>query len=141
MKKSVYLIYIFFWRCFMAFMDKVKEYFDKSVEVSKEALSKVGDTVQDFGDKSVVMIEIKQLEHKLNKELISLGNQVYNVFMENNSDSLKFDDARVSGIFLELQRLNGEIKARKASLSEKEKTDDSDVQKDEDDCSVEKDEM
>jgi len=104
-------------------------------------LSKVGDTVQDFGDKSVVMIEIKQLEHKLNKELISLGNQVYNVFMENNSDSLNFDDARVSGIFLELQRLNGEIKARKASLSEKEKTDDSDVQKDEDDCSVEKNEM
>ena len=41
----------------MAFIDKMKDYFSKGVEVSKDAFSKAGDAVQDLGDKSVLMIE------------------------------------------------------------------------------------
>ena len=53
----------------MAFVDKMKDFFDKSVEASKSAFEKAGDAVQDFGDKSVAKIEIKKLEAKLEKQM------------------------------------------------------------------------
>ncbi len=101
----------------MALLDKMKEYLDKGIEVSKEAFSKAGDAVQDFGDKSVVRIEIKQLESKLNKEYASLGTQVFNLSVISNEKSLSFDDPHVSGIIAEIHRLIDEIDARKHELS------------------------
>lgn len=102
----------------MAFLDKMKEYFDKGLEVSKDAISKAGDAVQDFGDKSVVRIEIKQLESKLNKEYASLGTQVFGLYKADQSSPLSFDNGQISGIIAEIQRLTDEIDARKAALSE-----------------------
>ena len=52
----------------MAFIDKMKEYLDKGVEVSKEALTKAGDVVQDLSDKGVTKIETHQLVSRQNKE-------------------------------------------------------------------------
>ena len=37
-------------------LEKMKEYFDKGIEVSKDAITKASGAVQDFGDKSVVKI-------------------------------------------------------------------------------------
>ncbi len=102
----------------MAFLEKMKEYFDKGIEVSKDAISKASDAVQDFGDKSVVKIEIKQLESKLNKEYLSLGTQVYNLYLQNKDEPLKYDNAFVSGVIAEITRLTEEIEARKNSLNE-----------------------
>ena len=51
----------------MAFIDKVKDFMDKGVEVSKTAITKAGDAVQDFSEKSVIRIDIKKLESKLEK--------------------------------------------------------------------------
>ena len=65
----------------MAFMDKVKDFMDKGVEVSKSALSKAGEAVQDFGDKSVTKIEIKKLENKLEKLICELGSYVFDKFL------------------------------------------------------------
>lgn len=109
----------------MAFLDKVKEYFDKGIEVSKDALSKAGDAVQDFGDKSVVRIEIKQLESKLNKEYSSLGTQVYNLYSANKDEPLRFDDAHISGVLDEIQRLLNEIDARRNALQDDNSGEDS----------------
>jgi len=102
----------------MAFIDKMKDYFSKGVEVSKDALSKAGDAVQDLGDKSVLMIEIKQFESKLNKEYVSLGQQVYSIYHENGDELVKFDDAQVSGIIAEIKRLRAEISVRKEKIQE-----------------------
>ncbi|MBR5866798.1 MAG: hypothetical protein IKZ04_02695 [Spirochaetaceae bacterium] len=104
----------------MAFLEKMKEYFDKGIEVSKDAITKASGAVQDFGDKSVVKIEIKQLESKLNKEYISLGNQVYNLYLQNKDEPLSYDNAYVSGVLAEITRLTQEIEARKNSLKETE---------------------
>ena len=45
----------------MAFVDKVKDFMDKGVEVSKTALTKAGEAVQDFSEKSVIFLPRKGL--------------------------------------------------------------------------------
>ena len=79
----------------MAFLDKMKEYLDKGVEVSKEALSKAGDAVQDFSDKSVTKIESHQLVSRQNKEYRSLGHAVLKFFEENLSTKRIVDDIEI----------------------------------------------
>lgn len=107
----------------MAFLDKMKEYLDKGVEVSKEALSKAGDAVQDFSDKSVTKIETHQLISRQNKEYRALGQAVLKFFEENPSASLSADNSLISGIMAEIQRLEKEIVQREASLKAKEQDD------------------
>ena len=107
----------------MAFLDKMKEYLDKGVEVSKEALSKAGDAVQDFSDKSVTKIETHQLISRQNKEYRALGQAVLKFFEENPSASLSTDNSLISGIMAEIQRLEKEIVQREESLKAKEQGD------------------
>ena len=107
----------------MAFLDKMKEYLDKGVEVSKEALSKAGDAVQDFSDKSVTKIETHQLISRQNKEYRALGQAVLKFFEENPSATLSADNSLISGIMAEIQRLEKEIVQREESLKAKEQDD------------------
>ncbi len=104
----------------MAFLDKMKEYLDKGVEVSKEALSKAGDAVQDFSDKSVTKIESHQLVSRQNKEYRLLGEAVEKFFAENPGASLSADNSVISGILEEIRRLEKEIAQREESLKSKE---------------------
>lgn len=100
----------------MDILDKVKEYLDKGMEVSKEALSKAGDAVQDFSDKSVTRIEVRQLASRRSKEYRSLGQVVCQLFRDDPAASLAADDSRISGILQEIRRLDKEIERREESL-------------------------
>lgn len=100
----------------MAFIDKMKEYLDKGVEVSKEALTKAGDVVQDLSDKGVTKIEAHQLVSRQNKEYRALGQAVRQFFEDNPSGSLTAQDSRIAGIITEIQRLDKEIDLREESL-------------------------
>lgn len=100
----------------MDILDKVKEYLDKGMEVSKEALSKAGDAVQDFSDKSVTRIEARQLASRRSKEYRSLGQVVCQLFRDDTAARLACDDSRISGILQEIQRLDKEIERREESL-------------------------
>lgn len=101
---------------YMAFIDKMKEYLDKGVEVSKEALTKAGDVVQDLSDKGVTKIETHQLVSRQNKEYRALGQAVRQFFEDNPSGSLTAQDSRIAGIITEIQRLDKEIDLREESL-------------------------
>lgn len=101
----------------MAFLDKMKNYLDKGVEVSKDAFSRAGTAVQDFGDKSVLRIEKKQFESKLEKEYISLGKQCFTLIKKDGEKSIEADDGRISGIIAEIERINIEIEKRDEQIS------------------------
>lgn len=107
----------------MAFLEKMKEYLDKGVEVSKEALSKAGDVVQDFSDKSVTKIESHQLVSRQNKEYRALGQAVQKFFEENPTATLSADNSAISGIMDEIKRLEKEIAQREESLKSWEHSD------------------
>lgn len=107
----------------MAFLEKMKEYLDKGVEVSKEALSKAGDVVQDFSDKSVTKIESHQLVSRQNKEYRALGQAVQKFFEENPTATLSADNSAIGGIIDEIQRLEKEIAQREEILKSWEHND------------------
>lgn len=108
----------------MAFVEKMKSYLDKGVEASKDAFSKAGSAVQSFGDKSVVRIEKKQLEIKLQQEKLNLGILVYDILSGEDKITLSNDDSRVSGIIAEISRLKNEIEKRdEALVAESKKSD------------------
>lgn len=118
----------------MAFLDKMKVYLDKGVEVSKEALSKgvevskealskAGEAVQDFSDKSVTKIEAHQLVSRQNKEYRALGLAVQKFFEENPSGTLTRDNSLIQGILQEIARLEKEIAEREESLEKSNETD------------------
>lgn len=96
----------------MDFFDKMKDFMDKGIEVSKEALIKAGSKVQDLGDKSVTKIETVQLQHKLEKEFSLLGLQVWDVLCQQKESSIQVSDARISGIVEEISRLKNELDKR-----------------------------
>jgi hypothetical protein len=96
----------------MDFFDKMKDFMDKGIEVSKEAILKAGSKVQDIGDKSVTKIEAIQLQHKLEREFSLLGLQVWDVLCRQNEGSVAPGDSRISGILSEISRLKDELEKR-----------------------------
>ena len=58
------------------FAKTLKQYLDKSVEVSKKGLKSAGSAISEFGDKSVNKIDIVQLKNRLVKKYQELGQAV-----------------------------------------------------------------
>ena len=104
----------------MAFMDKVKDFMDKSVEVSKTALTKAGEAVQDFGDKSVTKIEIKKLESKQEKLFCELGSFVYNKFYTENIDNMSSSDESIQSIISKINEVKSQIASKNEELEKKD---------------------
>jgi hypothetical protein len=94
------------------FLDKMKGYINKGVEVSKDALSKAGEKAQDLGEKGILKLEISQLENKAEKEFTSLGKKVYELFIIDRQSALSVDDGQISGIICEITRLKNEVSKR-----------------------------
>ncbi len=104
----------------MAFMDKVKDFMDKGVEVSKNALSKAGEAVQDFGDKSVTRIEIKKLESKLDKLICELGSYVFSKFTSENVENVNVSDEKIASIINSVNEVKSQIASKTEELEKKD---------------------
>lgn len=102
----------------MDFIDKMKGYVDKGVSVSKEAFGKAGGAVQNFSDKSVVRIEIKQLETKRKVQLDSLGEKVYALFGKGKCTEISADMPDISPLLADLKKIDRDISKRKKALED-----------------------
>jgi len=99
----------------------MKDYLDKGVEVSKDAISKAGEKVADFGEKSVVRIEISQLESKAQKELLALGTLIYEKLSVKGEASVEKSDSEITSALAVIDKLRAEIESRKSELDESQK--------------------
>ncbi len=98
------------------FGSKVKEMFSHGTKVSKEALEKAGDKVQDFTDKSVTKIEIHRIETKRDCKYEEMGLKLSQMLLEGASITCEnADDIKI------LNDLQEEIKKLSAQIAEKEK--------------------
>ena len=102
------------------FKTKFKEGMDKVVSSSKKALGKAGMAVQGFSDKSVTLIEKKQLESKRDGEVKKLGALAAKCFLSGET-SFSADGEEVSSILEEIKRIDSEIKSREESLKAEQK--------------------
>jgi hypothetical protein len=96
----------------------VKSLVDTGIAASKDALSKAGSAARDLGDKSVLRLELGQLQKKAAKNYETLGIQVCQAFGEGKKKSLAPQDAEISGFIHEAGRLTAEIERRATVLKE-----------------------
>lgn len=98
------------------FIEKMKTYLDKGVEVSKEAVKTAGAKVQNFGDKSMTLIEVRQLENKIQHSLQQLGLRVYEMLSEDADKVISTNDEVIQNCIKEIAWLNQEIDKRNIQL-------------------------
>ncbi|MBQ0166327.1 MAG: hypothetical protein KBT02_04360 [Treponema sp.] len=98
------------------FLERMKEYLDKGVEVSREAVKTAGVKVQNLGDKSMTLIEVKQLENRIQQELQKLGLLVYDIFKDDAEKKIASDDEVIKKCLNDISYLNKEIDKRNAQL-------------------------
>ncbi len=102
------------------FAKTLKQYLDKSVEVSKKGLKSAGSAISEFGDKSVNKIDIVQLKNRLVKKYQELGQAVADQLAEDGI-SISKDSLVVSEKLSAINELKEKINEKEASLKKHEK--------------------
>lgn len=97
---------------------KVKDLFSKGSKATKEAFEKAGDKVQTFSDKSVLKIEMHQLETKRDLKYEELGLKLSQMLIQgakvtsDNEDDLKI----LEGLQEEIKNLSDQIREKEKEL-------------------------
>lgn len=102
------------------FAKTLKQYLDKSVELSKKGLKSAGSAISEFGDKSVNKIDIVQLKNRLVKKYQELGQAVADQLAEDGI-SISKDSLVVSEKLSAINELKEKINEKEASLKKHEK--------------------
>jgi len=91
---------------------KLKNFISKSSDVTKSAFSKASNAVQKFSDKSVLKIEIKQMESKKEKLFTKIGKHLSSVLANENVDLMNLqnsNDEKISTLLEEIKTFQAEI--------------------------------
>lgn len=91
---------------------KLKNFISKSSDVTKSAFSKASNAVQKFSDKSVLKIEIKQMESKKEKLFTKIGKHLSSVLSNENVDLMNLqnsNDEKISPLVEEIKTFQAEI--------------------------------
>lgn len=91
---------------------KLKNFISKSSDVTKSAFSKASNAVQKFSDKSVLKIEIKQMESKKEKLFTKIGKHLSSVLSNENVDLMNLqnsNDEKISTLIEEIKTFQAEI--------------------------------
>ena len=91
---------------------KLKNFISKSSDVTKSAFSKASNAVQKFSDKSVLKIEIKQMESKKEKLFTKIGKHLSSVLSNENVDFMNLqnsNDEKISTLIEEIKTFQAEI--------------------------------
>lgn len=100
----------------MAFIDDIQKYLEIGVQASKDVLSKAGDAVSKFSDESIIRIEKKQFEHKLNQEITALGLTVLKAFEDEKKESIGSDEPEIIAHINKIKEIKSEITKREGLL-------------------------
>lgn len=91
---------------------KLKNFISKSSDVTKSAFSKASNAVQKFSDKSVLKIEIKQMESKKEKLFTKIGKHLSSVLTNENVDLMNLqnsNDEKITTLIEEIKTFQAEI--------------------------------
>ncbi|MCL2601533.1 MAG: hypothetical protein FWD91_01835 [Treponema sp.] len=103
----------------MTFSERMKGMLDQGVAVSKEFAVKAGAKAQDIGERSVLMLEVKQLDHQANKLAGRLGAEVYQAFTERGEETLSKENPVVKALLSEITTIRDSIEKKEAELAMK----------------------
>jgi hypothetical protein len=100
----------------MSFGDKMKEYFGKGLETSRDLMAKAGAKAQDLGEKGVLKLELAQLQGQAQKLMGRLGTEVYTAFTEKGSPTVSSEDPEISALVVQITELKKSIEKRENEL-------------------------
>ncbi len=103
------------------FGKKVMDYFDKGLKASYKGLKNAGVVLSEFGDKSVIKIDISKLRSKLEKLYREIGKLTTDKLLSNESDAITKDTEEISDKIAEVAEIKNKIRAKEEELSQFEK--------------------
>ncbi|THB62458.1 MAG: hypothetical protein D6B26_08130 [Spirochaetaceae bacterium] len=106
----------------MDFMTRMKEVIETSMEGSRDFLEKARGKVQDFGETSVLRLEIRQLEGQAKQRLTELGNRVYGLLVEEGKASVTSKTPELKDYFTQLEDIKKHIAEKEAKLEAQQAT-------------------
>jgi len=106
----------------MTFSERMKDLLDQGWAASKEFAIKAGTKAQDLGERSILMLDIKQLEGQAQKLLTRLGNEAFIAFTERNQNTVDRDDVTFRTILNELALIREQIEKKESELKSRKST-------------------
>ena len=100
----------------MNFSDRMKELLDQGVSKSKDLAAKAGAKAQDYGERGVLMVEIKQLESQAQKLIGRLGTEAYQTFTERGEETLSRESTPIKTLLSEIAAARESIEQKEAEL-------------------------
>jgi len=104
-----------------SFGKKILECLDKGVVVSKKGLKNAGNAIGEFGDKSVLKIELSQLNTKLDKLYLELGKAVDNQFITDSACSVTKDSECIKNIVEKIEKIKINIEKHENDIKNEKK--------------------
>jgi len=98
--------------------DDLKEYVNKGLNASKDALNKAGKAVSKFGDESILKLEISQLKSQIKKDKAALGDLAYDAFITEEKSSLEASDEKVAALMESIKKAQKEIEGKEEQLKQ-----------------------
>lgn len=102
------------------FSQQVKDYLDKGISASKEAIGKAGVVVQELGELGVLRYELEKLISQQKKKLRELGAETYKAFSQEKNEQISASQPPFDAILAELEKLEQDIKKHRQNIAEKE---------------------
>ena len=106
----------------MAFIDRMKELLDQGVTASKEFAVKAGAKAQDFGERGVMLVEIRQLENQAQKLIGRLGAEAYQSFTERGEQTISAEAAPIKALLTDIAAVRESIEKKEADLESRKGT-------------------
>lgn len=104
----------------MDFMTRMKHALSNGMEGSRDFLEKARDKVQDFGESSVIRLEIRQLESQAKQEMAKLGTRVYELLVEEGKGSVSQKTPELKDVLTEIDDIKHKIADKERQLNEEE---------------------
>lgn len=101
------------------FKRELKDFFNTSFKFSKKGLKKAGEAISDFGDTSVIKIDIAKYNLKLEKNYLELGKLCAESFTKGKKASISKKDEDVVKILESIEKLRKSIEDAENKLNPK----------------------
>ena len=97
-------------------------YIDKGVEASKKGIHSVGNAITEFGDRSVLRIELENLKSKKKKTFTNLGEYLYNKIKACDSEiSISSEEEKIRSAIKYIDKINKKIQEHEDILNQNKK--------------------
>ena len=104
----------------MDFLTRMKQTISNGMEESRGFLEKARDKVHDFGESSVVRLEIRQLESQARQEMAKLGTRVYELLIDEGKGSVSQKTPELKELLSAIENIKHKIADKEIQLKEEE---------------------